>query len=149
VPEIEKALAELKRLIEFRVDAGENHDNFIGLGLSSRKNLCVHPTVSSRILPDKAKVSKGKEGTTVDSMCRNLTASWVREKEKPEEGGMQDAEDIEKLCSFYEKLQSLDIEKVSGVYTLDDLKEYGKVNGYCPYFLARKLVSGSSSVCQL
>ena len=27
-----------------------------------------------------------------------------------------------------------------GIYTLDDLKEEGKNRGYCPYFLARRLI---------
>lgn len=58
---------------------------------------------------------------------------------------MKDAEDIEKLCTFYESLQSVDLEKISGVFTLEDLKEFGLKNGYCPYFLARKLVSKNLS----
>jgi DEAD_2 len=45
VPEIEKALAELKRLMEYRRSAGIETDDFLGLGLTSRKNLCVHPEV--------------------------------------------------------------------------------------------------------
>ncbi len=51
VPEIEKALAELKRLIEYRIKHAENEEsaakerNFMGLGLTSRKNLCIHPDV--------------------------------------------------------------------------------------------------------
>ena len=28
----------------------------------------------------------------------------------------------------------------TGIFTLDDLKEFGKGNGYCPYFLARRVV---------
>lgn len=85
-------------------------------------------------------MSKVKEGTTVDAQCRNLTASWVRESTKIDGNGNQVAEDIEKLCSFYEKLQSVDIDTINGVFTLEDLKEFGKEKGYCPYFLARKLV---------
>ena len=47
VPEIDKALAELQRLLEYRervygvpIPAG-----FLGLGLSSRRHLCIHPEV--------------------------------------------------------------------------------------------------------
>ncbi len=29
----------------------------------------------------------------------------------------------------------------TGVYTLDDLKEEGKARGYCPYFLARRMIN--------
>jgi DNA excision repair protein ERCC-2 len=49
VPEIEKALSELKRLMEYRISCAETEEekdkekNFTGLGLTSRKNLCIHP----------------------------------------------------------------------------------------------------------
>ena len=52
VPEIEKALAELKRLMDYRISLAETPEerekeqNFTGLGLTSRKNLCIHPEVS-------------------------------------------------------------------------------------------------------
>jgi len=51
VPEIEKALSELKRLMEYRILTAETEEqrekekNFTGLGLTSRKNLCIHPEV--------------------------------------------------------------------------------------------------------
>jgi DNA excision repair protein ERCC-2 len=51
VPEIEKALAELKRLMEYRISYAETEEekekerSFTGLGLTSRKNLCIHPEV--------------------------------------------------------------------------------------------------------
>lgn len=54
VPEIEKALSELRRLMEYRVEAAETEEekekeqNFTGLGLTSRKNLCIHPDVWSK-----------------------------------------------------------------------------------------------------
>ena len=56
MPEIEKALAELKRLMEYRISCAESDEekekesNFMGLGLTSRKNLCIHPEVSNYCL---------------------------------------------------------------------------------------------------
>lgn len=53
VPEIEKALAELKRLMAYRIKCAETEEerqkeqNFMGLGLTSRKNLCINPSVRS------------------------------------------------------------------------------------------------------
>ncbi|RKO85323.1 hypothetical protein BDK51DRAFT_2984, partial [Blyttiomyces helicus] len=44
VPEIEKALAELKRLMDYRASHGLKEE-FLGIGLTSRRNLCVHPSV--------------------------------------------------------------------------------------------------------
>ncbi|KAJ3086145.1 DNA-dependent ATPase of the nucleotide excision repair factor 4 complex, partial [Quaeritorhiza haematococci] len=124
VPEIEKALAELKRLMAYRAKQGLK-ENFLALGLSSRKNLCVHP-----------EVSKHKNGNVVDAQCRGITAPWVREQAKNAEPG-----EIE-TCSFYESLENADANASmpSGVYTLDDLREFGKKNGYCPYFLARRML---------
>ncbi len=52
VPEIEKALTELKRLMEFRISSAETEEqrekerNFTGFGLTSRKNLCINPEVT-------------------------------------------------------------------------------------------------------
>ncbi|KAL8293136.1 hypothetical protein RQP46_000830 [Phenoliferia psychrophenolica] len=58
VPEIEKALAELKRLMEYRETEHDIHDeDFLGIGLTSRKNLCVHPSVSKE---KKGKAELGK-----------------------------------------------------------------------------------------
>lgn len=45
VPEIEKALVELKRLMAYRKQMGCEDEGFRGIGLSSRKNLCLHPEV--------------------------------------------------------------------------------------------------------
>ena len=51
VPEIEKALTELKRLMEYRISYAETEEekekerNYTGLGLTSRKNLCINPDV--------------------------------------------------------------------------------------------------------
>jgi DNA excision repair protein ERCC-2 len=51
VPEIEKALAELKRLMEYRMEMGAKDEDFRGLGLTSRRNLCLHPEVGLLSLP--------------------------------------------------------------------------------------------------
>uniref|UniRef100_A0A3Q3MQB5 General transcription and DNA repair factor IIH helicase subunit XPD n=1 Tax=Mastacembelus armatus TaxID=205130 RepID=A0A3Q3MQB5_9TELE len=45
VPEIEKVVEELRKLMEFySKETGEN-SNFLALALSSRKNLCIHPEI--------------------------------------------------------------------------------------------------------
>jgi DNA excision repair protein ERCC-2 len=45
VPEIEKALTELQRLMEYRASVLGHTEPFLGLGLSSRKNLCLNTSV--------------------------------------------------------------------------------------------------------
>lgn len=124
VPEIEKALAELKRLMEYRRDHGGKSEDFLGLGLTSRKNLCVHPSVS-----------KEKKGKVVDARCRDMTSAWACEKGRAEPGSVE-------LCDFHEKLGELEPGALipRGVYTLDEVKSYGIQNGICPYFAVRRMV---------
>ncbi|KNE67701.1 hypothetical protein AMAG_19688 [Allomyces macrogynus ATCC 38327] len=172
VPEIEKALLELKRLMAFRARALGQEEPFLALGLSSRKNLCVNPDVV-----------KEKWGKAVDAKCRSLTASWVRSKaantkvtrhgrhdtgrrgrsqgagprrvaptpavatSQDEEddddeghagsdrGAGDDAMDVDgaeaappALCDWFEGLENAGESAVlpMGVYTLDELREWGK-----------------------
>lgn len=81
--EIEKALAELKALMKYRSEQLGYEEDFRGLGLTSRKNLCLHPSVK-----------REKSGSVVDARCRSLTAGFV--KEKKERG-----EDVD-LCVYHD-----------------------------------------------
>ena len=63
-----------------------------------------------------------KNGSNVDSKCHSLTAKWITDKNK--------------ICEFYEN--SFEIQLPNGIYTLEDLKEFGINKKVCPYFLARK-----------
>ena len=55
--------------------------------------------------------------------------------------------DIE-LCSYYEKLEKegTDAALQPGVYTLEELKRLGRTKGWCPYFLARHVISFANVV---
>ncbi|XRM41034.1 TFIIH/NER complex ATP-dependent 5'-3' DNA helicase subunit [Aspergillus tubingensis] len=121
--EIEKALAELKALMKFRAKELGNTEDFRALGLTSRKNLCLHPSVK-----------REKSGAVVDARCRSLTAGFV--KEKKERG-----EDVE-LCVYHENLDLLEPHNLvpPGVFTLDDLLRYGEEHKQCPYFSARRMM---------
>src|ERR1700742_3723393 len=81
--EIEKALAELKALMKYRTEQLGYQEEFRGLGLTSRKNHCLHPSVR-----------REKDGNVVDARCRSLTAGFV--KERKERG-----DDVE-LCEYHE-----------------------------------------------
>jgi DNA excision repair protein ERCC-2 len=91
-------LAELKNLMAYRKDQGIEEE-FFGIGLTSRKNLCLNPVVS-----------KEKKGKAVDSKCRNLTASWVRaragktntEQQQAEGDDPMEVDNQVELCNFYE-----------------------------------------------
>uniref|UniRef100_A0A383WM71 DNA 5'-3' helicase n=1 Tax=Tetradesmus obliquus TaxID=3088 RepID=A0A383WM71_TETOB len=130
VPEMEKVLAELQELIEYRNKyLGPNPPPIMALGLSSRKNLCIHPQVA-------------EEGSreSVDAGCRRLTASWVRE-------AALKSPDIE-TCSFFDAHEKAGQEALlpPGVYTLHDLRVFGRKQGWCPYFLARHMMSFANVV---
>ncbi|TXT04246.1 hypothetical protein VHUM_04244 [Vanrija humicola] len=124
VPEIEKALAELKRLMEYRAEMGANDGDFRGLGLSSRKNLCLNP-----------EVAKEKKGKIVDSRCRDLTSAFACEQGRADPGSVP-------LCSWHEELNNYETGNLipPGVYTLDDVKQYGREKGVCPYFTIRRMM---------
>ncbi|PWY94729.1 DNA repair helicase RAD3 [Aspergillus sclerotioniger CBS 115572] len=121
--EIEKALAELKALMKFRAEQLGYTEDFRALGLTSRKNLCLHPSVK-----------REKSGAVVDARCRSLTAGFV--KEKKERG-----EDVE-LCVYHENLDLLEPHNLvpPGVFTLDGLLKYGEEHKQCPYFSARRMM---------
>ncbi|KAE8375189.1 hypothetical protein BDV26DRAFT_268418 [Aspergillus bertholletiae] len=121
--EIEKALAELKALMKYRTEQLGYTEDFRALGLTSRKNLCLHPSVR-----------REKSGTIVDARCRSLTAGFV--KEKKEKG-----EDVE-LCVYHENLDLLEPHNLvpPGVFTLDGLLKYGEEHKQCPYFSARRMM---------
>ncbi|GLC50205.1 hypothetical protein PLESTB_000354000 [Pleodorina starrii] len=154
VPEMEKVLAELAELIEYRakyLGRGPGSNEILALGLSSRKNLCIHPRVA-------------EEGSreSVDAGCRRLTATWVRERAAArggrgveaaiEEGGGgggggSGVPDIE-LCEYFEGHERAGVEALlpPGVYTLSDLRDFGRKHGWCPYFLARHMMAFANVV---
>ena len=132
VPEMEKTLKELKFLMAQREVELQDGKNVLAVGLSARKNLCVHPKV--------IEYSSNREKT--DAECRKLTSPWARVQYKGKPGEDQ------MLCQYYENYadteQELKLE--GGIFTLDDLKDYGKQNKICPYFLARKVISTAQIV---
>ncbi|KAK4226991.1 hypothetical protein QBC38DRAFT_479011 [Podospora fimiseda] len=121
--EIEKALVELRNLMKFRADRLGGEEDFRALGLTSRKNLCLHPSVK-----------REKSGSIVDARCRSLTAGFV--KEKREKG-----EEVE-TCIYHDNLDLLEPHNLvpNGVWTLDGLLRYGEEHKQCPYFTARRMM---------
>lgn len=129
VHEMEKTLAELKLLHKYQLENIGPSARMLALGLSSRKNLCINPDVVS-----------AENRDSVDAGCRKLTASWVR------------ALAIENpnipTCSFFETFEKAGSDAVlpPGVYTLQDLRMFGKEKGWCPYFLARHMIQFANVV---
>ncbi|KAL6451547.1 RAD3 General transcription and DNA repair factor IIH helicase subunit XPD [Candida maltosa Xu316] len=132
--EIEKALIELHKLMEYRASELGEVEDFRGLGLTSRKNLCLHPTIS-----------KERKGVVVDEKCRRITNGQL--KDKIEKGVVTEEEQIRNpetysLCSFHEKLYDLEPHNLipPGVYSFDALIKYCKEEGTCPYFTVRRMI---------
>ncbi|CAK4558821.1 unnamed protein product [Aphanomyces euteiches] len=131
VPEMSKCVEEIKHVMKYRAEIlGEQATSITAVCLSSRRNMCVHPRVMNH--PD---------GETVDGQCRQLTASWVRNR-------AQSGANVE-TCNFFENYErrSMD-ERVleTGVYTLDDLKTLGTQKGWCPYFMTRHAIATADVV---
>ncbi|KAM4751729.1 LOW QUALITY PROTEIN: general transcription and DNA repair factor IIH helicase subunit XPD, partial [Cyanocitta cristata] len=127
VPEIEKVVEELRKLLQcYERELGQPLP-FLGLALSSRKNLCVHPEVSA--------LRFGKE---VDSRCLALTASYLQD---PPEGPRAS-------CAFFQEFEARGRQSPLpfGVHNLDDLRALGRQRGCCPYFLARSSLAQASAV---
>jgi DNA excision repair protein ERCC-2 len=98
---------------------------FLGVGLSSRRNLCVHDAVAQFEQKDK-----------VDSMCRALTTSWVRQQHRDEQ------KSADELCPYFEGFDKNGADaSLTGIYDLHDLKALGRRETWCPYFLARHLIN--------
>jgi DNA excision repair protein ERCC-2 len=135
VPEMEKVLAELRVLQAYREKHVGKASEIMALGLSSRKNMCIHPRVAD-------------EGSreSVDARCRRLTASWVREKHM--DSVSREEETSTELCQFFEDYEKEGPDAVlpPGVYTLADLREFGRKKGWCPYFLARHMIGVANVV---
>ncbi|KAI3996620.1 hypothetical protein MKX01_009452 [Papaver californicum] len=129
VHEMEKTLAELRVLHEYQLKHLGSQAGVLSLGLSSRKNLCINPNVNSTDSRD-----------SVDAGCRKLTASWVRETalNNPNNAVCDSLRIMRKLVP---KLFCL-----SGVYTLQDLRSFGREKGWCPYYLARQMIQCANIV---
>ncbi|CUA69172.1 DNA excision repair protein ERCC-2 [Rhizoctonia solani] len=111
VPEIEKALSELKRLMAYRISQAETPEQrvkeeaYTGIGLTSRKNLCLHPEVQSK-----------KDETTQEIIPCVL--GMRRGLNDMEEGALIPA----------------------GIYTLADISSMGRERTTCPYFTIRRMM---------
>ncbi|KAL5173594.1 General transcription and DNA repair factor IIH helicase subunit XPD [Glycine soja] len=129
VHEMEKTLAELRLLHDYQLRHLGPAAKILALGLSSRKNLCVNPRVLA-----------AENRDSVDAGCRKLTASWVRAV-AAENPGVP-------TCEFFEQYERAGSSAVlpPGVYTLQDLRVYGKEKGWCPYYLARHMVQFANVV---
>lgn len=107
VHEMEKTLAELKLLHNYQIKHLGPQARILAIGLSSRKNLCVNPTVLA-----------AENRDSVDAGCRKLTASWVR--------AMAAENPNVPTCQFFENYEKAASAAVlpPGVYTLQVVRVF-------------------------
>ncbi|QLQ82045.1 hypothetical protein HG537_0G02990 [Torulaspora globosa] len=124
--EIEKALIELENLMDYRTRELGFREDFRGLGLTSRKNLCLHPIVS-----------KERKGTVVDEKCRRMTNGQAKRQLEI------DPESKVELCDYHENLYNLEVEDYipKGVFSFERLIKYCEERTLCPYFIVRRMIS--------
>lgn len=132
VGEMQKVLEELRIVIQhrdesYKKDTGTNEaPSTLALGLTTRRNLCLHPVVS-----------KAESREEADAGCRSLTASWVRSSaiEKDEASKTNNPT----LCQYFEGYQREGADSIlpTGIYTLDDMISFGSGRKWCPYYTAR------------
>lgn len=81
ISEIEKVVEEAKRVLAYRNEElqkmGLEKPKTLCLSMSSRRNLCINSDVAEKTIKGDIKIQRG--GVEVDSMCRDLTASWIRQ----------------------------------------------------------------------
>lgn len=100
-------------------------ESVLGVCLSSRRNMCVHPEVSQFD-------NRGR----VDALCRQKTAQFVRERGQKED-----------LCSFYEEYTKSGSDVIpAGVFSIHDMMELGLKRNWCPYYMARHLLNRANVV---
>ena len=167
VPEMTKAMEELKRVIAHReilLGGSANKQHFLGVCLSSRRNMCINEDVLGR-----------SDLEQVDSMCRRKIAPWIRQakgrpnsdKKTAEQNNSNrvlsdtgnttsesiatgDIEDFDRqgLCSYYEKYVDTgsDVPLASGIYTIEEMRELGRRKHWCPYFVTRHVLAFANVV---
>jgi DNA excision repair protein ERCC-2 len=118
---MEKTLKEIKALLKKRKTEDPEGRKFFCLGLTAKKNLCV-----------QKHIDEWRTNSNVESECKKRTAEWVRSSTKSEP----------ELCEFYENFRNLNevFQKVDDhqVFTIEDLRVYGKQKVQCPYYSARE-----------
>lgn len=104
---------------------GAGGSGVLALCLSSRRNMCIHERVMAE-----------SDREAVDAACRSLTASWVIEEARKNPGSRE-------TCSYFDTFQAAgeSITMPSGVYDLEELKEWGKGRNWCPYYLTRQAIN--------
>lgn len=111
-------------------NGGAGGSGVLALCLSSRRNMCIHD-----------RVIQESDREAVDAACRSMTASWVLERAAKQQH--TDTSNTIETCPFYDSFHAAgeSTSLPSGVYDLDQLKQWGRKQGWCPYYLTRQAIN--------
>jgi DNA excision repair protein ERCC-2 len=105
---MEKTLKEIKALLKKRKGEDPQGRKFFCLGLTAKKNLCVHRCI------DEWRIN-----SNVETECKKRTAEWVRNSAK-----------LSQLCEYYENFKSINevFQKSEDhqVFTIEGLRALGR-----------------------
>lgn len=109
-----------------KTDKGAGGSGELALCLSSRRNMCINERVMGE-----------SDREAVDAACRSMTASWVVDHAR------QNPQSSIETCSFFDSFHEAGEATTmpSGVYDLEELKNWGQDKGWCPYYLARQAIN--------
>jgi len=131
--EIEHAMKGLKLVLDYIEKKHNIKVDILGLCISEKKNLCVNESVCNK--PTKE---------AINYECNKRIAPWSRAlKDVPME--MEFKPD---LCQYYEGYidKMYNLPKISGCFTLQDLREIGKGNKICPYYYTEEIFQSAQII---
>ena len=132
-PELEHAMTNLKLVISYIKDEYKIEVPLLALGISEKKNLCINEAVSSKFTRE-----------AINYECNKRIAPWSREFRKKNRitDTVEELENDPALCYYYEGYipnYKKVPKKLTGCYSMADLREYGKKNKMCPYYVTEDL----------
>ena len=92
-----------------------------------------------------------RKGVVVDAKCRDLTSALAVEAHKQDpsvqvcsfhEASFSETLFAYSMLTFQQELENFEPCNLigPGIWTFDDVKDYGKKKGVCPYFTIRRMV---------
>jgi len=129
---LEHAMQSLKLVIDYIEKEHKIKVPLLALSISEKKNLCINEAVCTKSTRE-----------AINYECNKRIAPWVRQAKsnKSQANRNMEIEDSPGLCEYYENyiFRSRNIPKLTGCYSLEDLRNYGRTNNLCPYYLSEEV----------
>ena len=130
---MEKTLIELRNLLQKREKECKDEKKLTCVGLTAKKNLCIHKDVK-----------KWRQAEKVETECRKRTAAWVRNAHHSSD------DYLSSTCPYYEGFDNtnelLETREGHRVYTMEELRRSGGARTQCPYYTAREAIKEANVI---